>query len=443
MFVRDFEWLTSNTRIAYPFVERVALPTAGDGTLFSDLVVDAFLSYPVAEQQDIFLYSLTDPAGATPEVEFRYRDGSTAFAGTAATVRKAIIGSWTFLQWTKANSVARILLSTADISKFAWPVFPTDAYIVSHTIQPIQTSVMTIGTDVYQFNGFLEMVSGYNVNLTYDPEYVSAVSSARSKKRVTIEAVAGGGLGQYPICTHENPPIFTINGVGPDEQGNFRLAPQGCYRGEVPVIHGMTPPWTLIPHTYKLHNHCSPCCDCADYVYIYDVVFRNVYNRGLKASAALYAARDKYQNFYDQVMAQKACREQPRVDLRLTARQGWTIAVQAIISNNQGCAADAVSLNIDFTAGPTAVFVPDSGKLDADGVEHAPIAISGSYPSYSMVYNDGIAGARKIIVTFEIYYTIPYHVPNTPVSATATAVVDGNTVTDSATTRLQMVFNKT
>lgn len=443
MFVREFEWLTSNTRIAYPFVDRVVTPAAGDGTLFSDMVVDAFIGYPVAQQQDIKLYSLSNPAAATPTVVFRYADNTVAFNGLSAEVRKATIGPWTFLQWTKTTAVARLLLRTADIAKFTWPVTPTDAWLVGHTVQPIQRSVMTIGADVYQFDGFVELVDGYNIGLSLDTTYVPSAIPARTQHRVVIEAVPGDGLGLYPICQETTPPIFTINGISPDDQGNFTLAPEGCYRGEMPVNDVGMPPWPILPNRYKLHNDCSPCCECSDYVYVYDVLFRKVYERAKTVSTSLYAARDQYQDFYDGVVQQKVCREVPRVDLRLTARQGWTCACQVILNNNKGCTANSVDLSIDFDPAPPGILVPDSVKLDADGVEHVSVVIGGSFPNYTFSYTDGVYGARQLILTFELYYEIPYHLPGTAISAQAAALVDGVlSNTDYSTTQLQQVFNK-
>lgn len=441
MFQQEFEWLTSNTRVAYPFVERVAVPTGADGTPFSDLVVDAYVAYQDAVQEDVRLVSLGDPSASSVDVEFRYAGGAIAFSSVGAAFNKATLGVWTMLEWVKGDGAARILLETAKISQFTWPAVLVDAYLVGHALQPIQSFVNSFTAESNTFNGTVELVGGYNVNLSVQTDLL-AEASARAKTKVQIEATAGEGLGTYPNCSFETPPIFTINGVGPDEQGNFLLNPKDCYRGQIPITNELTgPPWRFLKNAFKLRNDCSPCCECEDYIYVYDELLRRVFNAAKVVSDRFYRVRDQYRALYEQIQAQKACREQPRVDMKLIGRQGWCVAVQLIVYNNGGCDCDEVTLTIDMT-GPGGYTVPDAQRIDTDDIEHKPFTLQGTWPTYQISFTDGVRGARSLIATFEIYFPIGARAPGAPVTGTVTGTVDGKPVSDTATTTLTQVFNK-
>lgn len=441
MFRQEFEWLTSNTRIAYPFVDRVTDPVGSDGKPFSDLVVDAYLAYPADEVQDIRLYALSDPAAVSVSVEFRYADGSVAFNSIGSAFKKSTLGSWTLLEWMSTAGAARLLLLTEKIAQFTWPVAPDNAYLVGHTLQPIQSFVNTLTAEGHTYDGVIELISGYNVDLSVVPPLIEG-TSARKRTQIQIDAEPGGGLGTYPDCEFEAPSIFTINGIGPDGQGNFLLNPVDCYRGQIPITNPLSgPPWRFLPNAFKLFNDCSPCCECEDYIYVYDELLRRVYELAKTVSDRFYKVRDDYRALYDKIEAQKACREKPRIDLKLVGRHGWCVAVQLIVFNNKGCQCDQISVDINMV-GPNATTVPDSQRIDTDDIEHKPFALGGGWPNYTVTFTDGVRGARSLVAKFEVYFPIGARAQGMVVRADASGTVDGVAVSDSATTRLTQVFNK-
>lgn len=442
MFKQDFEWLTSNTRVAYPFVGQVDSPTGSSGTPFSDLVVDAYLTYKTDEEQDIRLHSLGDPSGASVDVEFRFADNSVAFSSVGADFKKSAMGIWTFLEWSKDGGAARLLLDTSKISEFTWPATPTDAYLVGHAVQPLQSFVDTLNAEGESYDGFIELLAGYNIKLEVR-ESLSLTPSVRKKTRVRISVDPGSGLGTYPDCTFDPPPVYTINGIGPDSQGNFIMNPQDCYRGQPPVTNPLVgPPWTFKKNTYKFFNNCSPCCDCEDYIYVYDYLLRRTYQKAKQVSDRFYTVRDQYKTLYQQILEQKACREKPRVDLKLVGRHGWCVVVQLVVYNNSGCQADSVVLNVTMS-GPSGAAVPDAQRIDTDDIEHKPFALLGSWPNYTVGFTDGVRGARVLVSKFEIYFPIGARSAGAVVRGEVSGTVDGVAVSDTATTRLTQVFNKT
>lgn len=442
MFKQEFEWLTSNTKVAYPFVERVDTPTGSSGDPFSDLVVDAYLTYKTDELQDVRLHSLGEPLLGGTAAEFRFADNSVAFSSAGADFKYSTMGLWTLLEWTTDEGAARVLLETSKIADFTWPVAPTDAYLVGHALQPIQTFVNTLTAEGQIYDGTVELVAGYNIGITERTPIV-AEASARRSTEVQISAVAGEGLGTYPDCDFDTPPIFTINGIGPDDQGNFKLDPRDCYRGEIPITNPLTgPPWRFMKNAWKLFNDCSPCCECEDYIYVYNDLLRRVYDRAKVVSDRFYRVRDDYKALYDRIVEQRACREEPQVDLRLTGRHGWCVAVQVVVYNNGPCETDSITIDLAMS-GPTGSTVPDAQRIDTDYVEHKPFTLVGSWPNYSITFTDGVRGARSLTAKFEIYFPIGSgRYPGAPISGTATGTVSGVAVSDDATTRLTQVFNK-
>jgi hypothetical protein len=414
LFKQDFEWLTSNTQVAYPFVEPIAL--------LSDLVVDALVMYDPTKGHEVRLSLLTDPT-APADVEFRYRDGTVAFSATAAECQLRLMGPWTILEWSSNGSVARLLLKTDLIPGYSWPAAPADAWLVGHATQPVMSRLQALISDLSRFTGFIELVEGYNVALgaavTENPD------SARAVTQVTIDMEAGGGLGRYPSCDFDNPPILTINGVAADQQGNFKLVPNECYRGGLVIENPLSgPPWRAAPNTLRLENHCSPCCSCSDYIYVYDVLLRQVYDMAKVVSDRFYKVRDDYAKLYAQMKAQKAAREVPKVEVRLTSKHIWCMAVQVIVHNNKPCLANKVRMEVTVDA-PDARMLPDTLFFDTDSLKHEPGAYTGDFPTYTIECNEGIEGSRNLNTSFELYIPLGDDNDGFPARVDVLASVDG------------------
>lgn len=396
MLRQEFEWLTSNTTIAYPFVERVANPSTPTGPDFSNLVVDAFLTYPEEVQKGIRLHSLTDPSGLTPAVEFRYDDNTVAFSG--GSVRVTPMGPWLVLEWTSSTQLARLLLKTDAIAQYTWPALPANAWLVGHALQPIQTHVKSLTAELNTFSGTVELVAGYNVRLTNLP---ANDTTARGISQVVVDVQSGEGLGQYPTCSETTTPIMTINGVAPDAYGNYLVRSKECYRSEIPVSNPTGDPFVIVPNTLKLYNDCSPCCSCDDYVQVYDSVLRNLYTNAKKVSDQAYYVRDQLQSIVDRWKTEKECREEPTLEVRVTPIPGWLVGVQMIVRNNgKDCSMD---LKLAGTIKSCyAEVVPNSARIDGDTV-HAVTNFEGGWPSFSAEYSDGIRGARTVTLSFWLY----------------------------------------
>ena len=488
VFKSDFEWLTSNTRVAYPFTEKISPLNVGESD-FSDLTVDAYVLTTISTQQNIKLSYLEDPTAVSPKVTIKFADDTIAFdsdtaGGSTVNFKTSIFGEWTVLEWTNtAYGVARLLLKTDAISDYAWPVAPVNAFLVAFTTQPASSKVKTVSKGTFVFDGDIELVSGFNVDLveTDNPEFVDSTPQ-RGRKFVRIDTSEGLGLGNYLDCDPADPPVVTINGIGPDSNGNLALNGDDCYRLEIPIDEAAQgalpgPPWHLEDNTLKIYNNCAPCCDCEDYIHVYDDLERTVYARAKAVSDKIYSTRDSFRELVEKVNQEKACREVPTLQVRLVSRPGWTATVQAIIRNNQACQVDYIYLDFAFGGVTRPLYVPSSGYFNSkttkqerfdpettDPCSDASLETMWSsssltsgriwrwpyqhdtcvvFPHYYVTYTDPLLGTDMLTVTFQVYYaSYGTRKGNRSLSMDVTGFVGPESVSASAHTVMESAYNK-
>ncbi len=436
----QIEWLTSNTKIAYPFVERVEYA----GACVSDAVVDAFFSHRL-QHDSVRLAELTDPTAGTVDLTLYFSDGTLAFDSSAGVNyrKKRTFGQWLLLEWSNDDGVARLLLDAADLSQYTWPWALTDAYFVDFAVQYQPAQLKSVTRGAFKFDGTIELLSGFNVKLSKvtNPHFTDN-SPARGKTFIRMDVEPGAGEGKFVECGDTVPPILTINGVGPDADGNFLLEPDECYAVEQPIDRAAQgsnpgPPWYLTPHTVQLYNRCGPCCDCDDYVYVYDTLERRVYDRAKRVADRIYDVRDRYNTLVGRVQQEKTCREQPDVDIQLISRHGWTATVQIIARNNQACPVDYIYFDVMLGGVKRATYVEGTGYYNSKSTrnerfdpqvddpcssisieERTSSSRSGyhiwywnyyydpctEYPHFHILYTDRLLGTDKLVVTFQVYY---------------------------------------
>lgn len=478
-FKTELEWLTSNTRVAYPFVEEVGPLQAGEDN-FSDLTVDAYVMYKGQVEQSVKLAYLDDPT-ASPRVLFKFEDDTVAFDSLGGSVASSVFGPWRILEWVNETyGIARLLLKDAEIGNYSWPAQPADAFLVAFATQTKPLSLRTLTKDPFTFDGTIEILAGFNTALvpTVNPEFEDSAPQ-RGRNFVRIDLSAGLGEGVYLDCEQYEPPIFTINGISPDENGNLALDPRDCYRLEVPIdemaqggVPG--PPWHIKSHTLQIDNDCAPCCDCEDYIYVYDELERSVYNRAKILSDRIYTVRDAFAQLVAQAAQEKSCRETVTVDLKVIPRHGWTATIQVTIRNNQPCPVDYIYLDYEFGGVTRAEYVSGSGYFNSKTSKQerfdptisdpcaliSPTIVSSSsswaggnvvrkwretkdtcaaYPHYYVTYTDSLLGTDVLTVTYQVYFAaygtraegavfeidLSGFVGSTPVSAAARAPLLG------------------
>jgi len=154
------------------------------------------------------------------------------------------------------------------------------------------------------------------------------------------------------------------------------------------------------------------------------VLMRQVYDAAKVVSDRFYRVRNQHQQLCASMTMQKLYREVPKVEIRLTGKHIWCLAVQVIVHNNKPCLANKVSMEITFD-GPDARMLPDTLFFDADALKHIPGESSGDYPTYTIECNEGVEGARNLTSTFEMYVPIGEDIDGFTMKVSATATVDG------------------
>ena len=260
----DIDWLNQNANRAYPIDEAAGgVDVTGAFTLPKSFLVDLLWPVQSAFNHDCARFHLASvlTAGDTVVVHLAYTpaDGAEPVAVGSFTVNRAthvrnqvygIVGTGDF-----ADSVGRA--AVGDLTELyahgGGLSFDLDgARIVPTCIRPnlrgVSGLVVRNGADVSDIiTGDCELVAGRNVRLTVDGN------------RVIIDAVADGSLNEDCGCAETGPCIQTINGVGPDPDGDFRLIGDDC------LIQ------TAIADGVQLEDRCSKsCCGCDELKVVVD-----------------------------------------------------------------------------------------------------------------------------------------------------------------------------
>jgi hypothetical protein len=182
-------------------------------------------------------------------------------------------------EWRTATAVLRLQSYTA------WSPDNTPAFQHYHTnIAPGSGGILDSRTwyrlprrvKSLSVNGVLltgapvDFVNGYNTDFT--TQVPAAHAGQIAYKQIGLDAGPGDGLGRYPGCVSPELDILTINKVQPNQYGDFLLAAGNCYWIRQPSLLVAANPRTALvsPATLQIGNDCGPCCDCSDFVTVYN-----------------------------------------------------------------------------------------------------------------------------------------------------------------------------
>jgi hypothetical protein len=365
----DFDFLSSNLHIAYPFRDSVDVGRPSGVENVNGLV--AALRVYTYEQREANLFldaiHLRTEDGFitlhTAKIDLRWSDGTTVSleAGVNAVARSVAYGAWI---------VVTVRHTTEDIVfHIVFPVDVTDDVSSSSSLSgssdgpdlvfrfwkqtddiEILSSLVKLGPkkikNIYAKQGStLTKVAGPGQEFSVQPGFnmeieqgaASVEDTGRKLTRVAINAVPGSGLGKYLICRGDEY-LFTLNGVGPDDNGNLKLGPEECYWLDIPIKSGPTPlpnpshniarSVILEPNQVRLRNACGPCCSCDDYIKAYDHL-RQIWNKARAVAESVNGIRDGYASLVQQLAA-----KQPQDDILFIAQNGMQLVVQVTVWNN-------------------------------------------------------------------------------------------------------------
>lgn len=263
----NVEWLNQNSQRNYPISEGASRKdTTGTFELPLDLVVD--LVWPVHASADIqtdrfYIHSLT-VFGESITITLGYHIvgqpegnpiGSVSVAQATHQVNQSyfISGIGDFFDSVGKITIGKLenTLSSGGLYSFDLDGARLEPTVIRPNLRGVSGVILVNGDDQSDtLFGDIEFVAGTNVRLVPNP-------NPSGNPQIRIDAIRGAGLNQECDCTDQLPEdapcIRTINGIPPDDSGNFFLEGDDCFQLES-TDHGL-----------KVKDECSEaCCGCEE-----------------------------------------------------------------------------------------------------------------------------------------------------------------------------------
>lgn len=342
------------------------------------LLADAYLAYDRKAQpyqhplRITYLYGLGDqpvsqPAGTpTPthdyDVVIKDANDIVVFDSTLVAGTHFHTADWgdrlRIIEWTGAEAVCRIVYHigwSEGMEQLTYDehIVPDSAVLDERVIDALPRRILSISVDDTTFEGGeVTLENGYNT--TVATEDFEAIDGGQAGATITISSQPNSGAGRYP-CEDDTTYIATINNVAPDERGNFALDAGGCYKLERPFqITGSSGGIPLAQltsaNTLRLRNNCGACCECDDYVAVYESL-RKLNNRYLNIRDDAEEIRDQLRLNRARWEEQRSCRTRESSRLTLVALPGQKVAVGAVFCNPSDECLHDVQLDVFFEIG--------------------------------------------------------------------------------------------
>ena len=394
------EWLSSNTRTAYPFVGPAVPEDLADDdfrTYFVDAYVrDGTVLVPGSEAReetlrlDSFHYGNVPPD--THDIRLVWDESGEVFfdstAPGAGQLRydSTAWGQWVVLEWIylrdvddsdDADKVIRVVLDAQHYAAAGLPgplpIEPDQALLVPGLIEQTSSKVTTIRVINQLGQEFtlpdpalsdpptdVRLREGYNTSLVVaEDEDIVGVSGSvvRPATRLELSFEPGAGLGRFPFCEDPEDAVYRINGVGPDSSGNVLLSPEGCL-----FYDRRTPGQQAAEAQLRLINECQTCIDCDDYVAAYNSL-REAWVRVQDAVNRYNDTRTEYGcvvNFWE---ARAICVSGVVAHIEVYVKPNDTITFQFLVYNNTPETLSTLRINTTVTVSVGTEYVPGSGWI--------------------------------------------------------------------------------
>lgn len=377
----------------------------------------------------------TPPAGACAthpyDVQISDDEDDVVFNSTEATTFSAYPWGTKYkvLEWTNADDeILRIVIFTSwdpDITALTWPEYfePTSSHLDPRVYQAIPPRVRTISVVTDKDDPTADIIlpqgtgvtfqGGYNVDLI--PSEITGNDGERFIQPLTINANPGAGIGQYPCETEEV--LRRINDTTADSAGNVIMDAAGCYRLERPLdteadtdLELGFPSAAVTPGTLKISNDCGPCCDCQDFINVYEAI-RKLSNKYSELGERAEAVRDQYRFNKERWLEDKQCRKGTSLQLLMIPLPRCRVAVAAAICNSTDLPLHNVELRICFESTIPGCILCNTttrrGNNSPTGKPSAyqthPYKLSGQWPRYS-AYFDCINPGENGVVHFMMFF---------------------------------------
>ena len=364
----DFEFLSSNLHIAYPFTDDVTVERPSGLVPLAPLMASLRVYTSDQRDADLFMDEIDLRSNdsfatlATAAVTLRWSDDSIQFTltdGGNATARVTAYGDWITVRWqhTTEDFIIQVVFPAAQVEGAApetfrfWKYASEDIKVLAGLVKQGPGKINRIyvkrGSTLYQLVGpgeELVIKPGFNMQIGAGADDTTA--TGRQLSRVAMNAVPGAGGGKYLICKNDQY-LLTLNGVGGDDNGNVNLSPEECYWLDLPLAgdlvpvpipqHGITRTGVLGSNQLKLRNACGPCCSCENYVKTYDHL-KTIWNGALTASERYRILRSQFEDLVAEWTAKHS--SDNILTLTQTGRDTFNVIVSAWNNTNVPITAD-------------------------------------------------------------------------------------------------------
>jgi len=392
-------------------------------------------------------------ANAQPVLDTAAQVAASARTSSAWGNRLAVV------TWNGPTFVCRATFFTAWSPQetphtYANSIEPADGRLDPRTCNrlPLRLRSLAVG-DAPLLRGAVQLVAGYNCSLSAGSTASSPITPAlirptadggRAVTQITLTAVPGAGLGALGGCASATDAIRTINGIGPDAGGNFRLDASGCLRIQAAErltgVYGGRLARPAGSSILDFADDCQACCQCDYYARTYKGLLR-LWGEGQTLALEAQGVRNLYQVNVARWEAQKACREASPATLTVIPEMGAKATVGGSLCNVTGTCLAPVLLRFtvlttevaSLTAGPQALVTGSP----AAGEQPQPIAgTSPVFDIYLDYANPGdvstarfrlcavVAGAGPVAAV-----TLTVHAPDPPSGASLPVATPPSAVT--------------
>lgn len=324
---------------------------------------------------NLFMQSPGPPSGTRPWISIFDADFNLVFNSedSGITYSGRPFGNKLYVhEWISDTAVCRIVQHSAfnsedDVFEYPDAVLPEpdEGQLDARTWELRPKYVKKILVDTSEFNSDVVFANGWNTEFILGEDKTFGL---RAGREITISAEPGSGLGRFPECDDAPPPIYTINGVAPDDKGNLILAADKCL-----LVHK---PETLA--TLQLGNVCHECAPCSDYENVYKAYIK-VWEIYKALGERVNGLVDLYNQVRQKWLEQKACRASNTVRIDILSNILKSADVDITLCNNDPneCLTDVqldfstailndASYTIDIIDGTVYTFRPEKAKYEQD-----------------------------------------------------------------------------
>lgn len=317
----------------------------------------------------------------------------------------------TYISWDEEDASAREWLEYFE---------PTNGVLDPRTLERIPPRLLEVavvtdladeGADIVLDSGQdIVLSGGYNARLSQleDQEALINLDGGPFIRLIKLDLAAGLGLGRFP-CDSELL-LKQINGVGPNSRGNLTLDATDCYRISRPITVTGDREADVDEATLQIDNDCGPCCDCQDFINVYEAI-RRLTDKYRELGQRAEAVRDQFRANKERWETGAECRRDNNIQVAAEAFPGCKVAIAVGLCNTTDSPMMNVTLGVSFDASlagcvtcsstsRTGNIVPGSGK----GGYSTSYKLGGAWPDYTIDFDcisPGSMGTVQWVMWFE------------------------------------------